>query len=349
MCPPPCSMQDIARRFGVHPSTVSRALRNDPTISQDMRERVQAAARDLGYKPNPLISALVRSRRPRRSGSYRAHLGYLFAGPVDRARVWRRNYDELFFGAKARANMLGYELEEFDLSGRDLSPKRFTQILLTRNIHGLILPPLYSLQDSLPVEWDHFGVIAIGHSHRIPANRVVHNHFAAMRTALAACRARGRQRIGLVLTRRLHEKVEKLWLASYVFDHFEQADRCEARPLLLMEDRNDAARFDVWLKQNRPDAIIGLQNLTPIHAWVKTAGLASEIELVTLDYHESDRGFSGIFHDYGRIGATAVDQLVGQLERNERGLPRMPVSTLIDGVWIERATDAQREKSERKK
>lgn len=238
----------------------------------------------------------------------------------------------MFLGAKTRANMLSYGLEEFDIAGNHLSKQRFTQILLTRNIQGLILSPLYSIADELPVEWEHFGIIAIGFSHRLPVNRVAHNHFVAMRTALEACRARGLTRIGVVLSHRLNEKVEGLWLASYVFDQFKHQGG--AMPPLLLDDGDGYPDFDVWLRKHRPDAIIGLLNSTPLKAWLETAGMVRAIKLVTLDYHEGDRGEPGIFHDYARIGATAVDQLVAQLERNERGLAASPVTTVIDGAWI---------------
>lgn len=332
----PPSMQDLASRLKVHPSTISRALRNDPAISEGMRAKIQKAARDLNYRPNPLIAALVRSRRARHSSSYKANLGYLFSAPADRIASRRKEYEEMFLGAKTRANMLGYGVEEFDISGTELSRQRFTQILLARNIQGLILPPLYSIDDRLPVEWEHFGIIAIGLSHRIPANRVVHNHFAAMRTALSACRERGHKRIGVVLSRRLHEKVEGLWLASYIFDQFEQKRRGVELSPLLLEDGERFPDFDAWLRRHCPDAIVGLLNLTPLRTWLEAIGRERDVDLVTLDYHKSDRGFAGVFHNYARIGATAVDQLVGQLERNERGLPESPMSTVIDGVWIDR-------------
>jgi len=331
----PASLQDIAARLGVHPSTVSRALRNHPAISEAVRLRVQAVAREFAYKPNPLIAALVRSRKARRAGSYRANLGYVYTAPVGRVTAWRKDYDALFSGALTRARFLGYELEEFNLSGTRFTPRRFTQILLTRNILGLILPPLYSTQDALPVDWEHFGVISIGHSHAIPAHRVVHNHFTAMRTALAACRQRGRQRIGFVLPRRLHEKVGKLWLAGYVVDQFEHGGRRAQMPPLLIENEAGHAEFAAWLRRHRPDAIVGLLNLTPLAQWVEAAGLAGEVELVTLDHGAADGGFGGIFHDHPRIGATAVDQLVSLLERNERGLPAHPTGIYIEGRWVE--------------
>ncbi len=331
----PSSLQDIAAHLRVHPSTVSRALRNHPGISESVRLRIQAAASEFAYKPNPLIAALVRSRTGRKAGAYRANLGYVYTAPVGRVTAWRRTYDALFAGAKARANFFGYELEEFNLSGTRFTARRFTEILLTRNIFGLILPPLYSTQDTLPVEWEHFGVISVGHSHAIAANRVVHNHFAGMRLALASCRARGRKRIGCVLPRRLHEKVGKLWLAGYLLDQYDQSGGEPLLPPLLLEGEAGQSEFAAWRRRHKPDAVIGLLNLTPIGQWVKATGSAKGIELITLDHGASDRGCGGIFHDHPRIGATAVDQLVSLLERNERGLPAHPTATYIDGIWID--------------
>ncbi|HEX7430811.1 MAG TPA: LacI family DNA-binding transcriptional regulator [Candidatus Limnocylindrales bacterium] len=54
-------MRDIARDSGVSQSTVSRVLNDAPTrvpIAAETRERVAAAARRLGYRPNPLARGL---------------------------------------------------------------------------------------------------------------------------------------------------------------------------------------------------------------------------------------------------------------------------------------------------
>jgi DNA-binding LacI/PurR family transcriptional regulator len=54
-------MRDIARLSGVSQSTVSRVLNDAPTrvpIAERTRERVLGAARQLGYRPNPLARGL---------------------------------------------------------------------------------------------------------------------------------------------------------------------------------------------------------------------------------------------------------------------------------------------------
>ncbi|MGE5481606.1 MAG: LacI family DNA-binding transcriptional regulator [Bacteroidota bacterium] len=53
---------DIARLAGTSDTTVSRALRDDPRVSEATKERVRKAAAQLGYIPNVLARDLVRQR-----------------------------------------------------------------------------------------------------------------------------------------------------------------------------------------------------------------------------------------------------------------------------------------------
>ena len=43
------TMRDVAQAVGMSPMTVSRALRNDPSVNSDTRARIQATAQQLGY------------------------------------------------------------------------------------------------------------------------------------------------------------------------------------------------------------------------------------------------------------------------------------------------------------
>jgi len=59
---PRVSIKDIAEVAGVSYSTVSRALNNNPLISQEVRTRVQALAQSMGYSPNALAQGLLSHR-----------------------------------------------------------------------------------------------------------------------------------------------------------------------------------------------------------------------------------------------------------------------------------------------
>ena len=52
------SIEDIAQAAGVSHTTVSRALRESPLISREVRERVQKLASEMGYIPNAVAQSL---------------------------------------------------------------------------------------------------------------------------------------------------------------------------------------------------------------------------------------------------------------------------------------------------
>src|SRR3569623_712352 len=56
------TLSDVARRAGVSPVTVSRAIRHPEMVSADLRNRIDAAVTALNYIPNHLASALASTR-----------------------------------------------------------------------------------------------------------------------------------------------------------------------------------------------------------------------------------------------------------------------------------------------
>ena len=55
------TLADVAREGGVSEITVSRVIRNKGAISDETRERVEAAIRKVGYVPNRLAGSLANS------------------------------------------------------------------------------------------------------------------------------------------------------------------------------------------------------------------------------------------------------------------------------------------------
>lgn len=56
------TIKEIARKLNISKSTVSRALRNSPEISEQTRQRVIELARELNYSPNPIALSLLKNR-----------------------------------------------------------------------------------------------------------------------------------------------------------------------------------------------------------------------------------------------------------------------------------------------
>lgn len=329
-----CTMSDVARRAGVHPATVSRALRDDPRITPSVRVAVRRAAADLGYRTNPLVAALMSARRAGRTPVYQASFAYVTKYPAERAAWFRRDFGQLLVGARERARAQGYHVEEFNLHDPAMTPRRATEILRSRNIHGLLIAPLHSVHEPVEVDWSAFCTVAVGYSlGHVAVSRVAHNHSTGFSLAARHCRAAGWQRLGLALQRRVHEKVEKRWVAASLLDQSEQPRADRVPPLLLDEPGGEP--FFTWFRRHRPEVVLTVDAPTVI-AWLKQLGHAvpRDVSVVALDRRPHDRGLAGIDQDYANLGASAVDMLVGMTQRNDRGLPAKPLTVLSDGVWI---------------
>ena len=57
------TIKDVAQHAGVSAMTVSRVLNAEPNVREETRERVQAAIRELNYRPNLSARSLARLAR----------------------------------------------------------------------------------------------------------------------------------------------------------------------------------------------------------------------------------------------------------------------------------------------
>lgn len=58
----PVTIKDVAKAAGVSHPTVSRALKDNPAISAETRERIQELARQMGYTPSAVAQSLLSQR-----------------------------------------------------------------------------------------------------------------------------------------------------------------------------------------------------------------------------------------------------------------------------------------------
>ncbi len=188
------TQKEIAEKAGVSRSTVTRALRDDPQISKAERERIRRVAGEMGYRPNPMINALMEQLRTGREARFQSILAWVEIG-VGREE-WKPG--ELFVGAQARAGQLGYGLEVFFPEvGR---PEAFLRMLRARGIRGLLIeqPGLGSALDA----WDFsdFCAVTVGVRLGNPAlHFVMHDWFAGIWSLLHRLWAEGVRRPALAL------------------------------------------------------------------------------------------------------------------------------------------------------
>jgi DNA-binding LacI/PurR family transcriptional regulator len=335
------TMKSIAAQAGVTQATVSMSLANNPRIPPATRERIQAIAKKLGYQPNPYVSTLMRIRRAGKPLKDKPALALVCA--MRTADGWRNHtaatIRQMREGALERATMRGYRAQEFWLHRDGMSNERFSEMLHARGIQGLLLSPLGDGDPTPTLRWEYFASVCL--SVPLPSltvTTVCNDHYFSSLQAVRECHRRGYRRPGVVL-RRIHEsRFQGRWQAGVLAAGHMLPDLKLTEPLYI-DDFKAAGPIIRWLKKEKPDVIIspGGPMLNDI---LTRAGrkIPDDIGTVWLACPTLDNPISGIWQNGRMIGALAVDTLISQVERHERGLPEQATTLMVEGKWNEGRT-----------
>ena len=334
---PAPTLATIAAVAGCSVSTVSRALRGSESLPAKTIDRIQRVAARLGYRSNPLVTEVMRHIRGSHIASSRGTLAYLVFG-VERGE-WRKHltFVGFFEGARARAEELGFTLEEFWADAPALSPARLSQILRTRGITGVIVGPAPGLPAAPKLNWADFAPVKIGVPFLdLPLPCAVSNHYRGMLQVIDRLKTLGYRRLGLVLQEHQNLKTSALWLAplAYHEQHLRPTDR--VAPLVLKKWRE--ADFARWFRAHQPEVVIGLRS--ELITWLARLGqrVPEQVGFVHLDRCTEPGDFAGVDQKPREVGAAAVDLVVNRLLANERNLQLAPRQLLVEGVWVDGPT-----------
>lgn len=185
---PHVSIIDIARIAQVSPSTVSRALQDNPRISPERRAEIQALAERLGYRPSQVARSLVTGR---------THTLGVVASDVTDPFV-----AEVLKGVEAAAREAGYGIL-IAMSNRNPAEEiEAAEVLLDHEVDGLIV-----ISSRAP---DRYARMARGDGERVPLvllnneqpgpsiYSVRMDNEAGAREAVTYLHALGHRRIGFV-------------------------------------------------------------------------------------------------------------------------------------------------------
>jgi len=327
------TMQQIADAVGVSRMAVSLALRNSPKISAKTRERISKVADELGYRPNPMVSALMTQLRHGREVKRPTTIAYVTAYPTEDG--WRQAgvFTEFYTGAKKRAGALGYTLEEWWLRRPGLSEQRFSEILFTRNILGLVIAPLPAGGGTLALDWPHFGCSAIGYSVISPnIHRASNDQYSTIRLAIDELTRLGYRRIGMAMTRDGDERVKRNWSAGMLV--YQSSIPPEQRVPVLLAEGSFGSAFASWFSDFQPDAVVSQEPECITILQNRGVEVPRDVGFAHLGVTADDSQWAGVNQDAELVGAAAVDLVDAQLRRNERGLPAQQKTVLVPGYWV---------------
>jgi DNA-binding LacI/PurR family transcriptional regulator len=332
-------LKDIAKEAGLSVSAVSMALKNDGTIAAKTVERVKRVARDMGYAPDPALSALSAYRTRLKVRSDFSVIGLVTNWSERDSWSQREQSKEVIRGAKERAMELGYTLQIFWAREEGASPKRFTQILKVRGIRGLVLAPFEDNDEVLDMDWNHFSVVMVSRpSNYAYFHHVVQNHYMDMTRCWEILSERGYSRVGLIVGREFALRWKHQWEAAHLYGCSRNLDNEDPIPILEIEGDQEVAMIRDWLKRYKPDAVINRS--AHFHEALAAEGLETprDIGYVSLNVNDDIENATGIKHRRDVLGAMAVDALNNLLHRNVKGPSDVITGTQVDGVWEEGET-----------
>ncbi len=350
MIPRRVTLANVAVKAGVHVTTVSMAMRNDIRLPEKTRARIKKIAEEMGYRPDPLLRALVAYRgqvMPRRNPPTIAYVTNW-----NTRWGWKNAtaHCDFFAGADSKAKELGFHLDHFWMRETGLTQGRLSRILHARGIQGVIVASHgREMGDAIQFDWEQFSAIKIDYFPHEPAlHNVTNNQCDIIRLAVRKVVAAGYRRIGFVMHRGWDHAVDHMWKAGflceqeslplsdrlppYIFPDAEPVERWfnESRAPVTVE----VAPFKRWLEVYKPDVVISKAAF--VDEAFKTLGLRvpEDVAFVDVFLEDLSGAVAGVRQNHQTVGALAVEILAGQLQHNKRGVPEIPTTTFVEGTWF---------------
>lgn len=342
-------MRDIAKAVGVHPTTVSMALRAHPSIPAATRTQIREAAERLGYIRDPLLDAF-NTHRVRHSQQQQTqciafvvdtHTSRLFEGLSYHPRVYE--------GVRAAAEANHHTLEIFPVGGSNLTPSRLNSIISSRGITGVLISTFDVGTLDLGLDWDNYCAVKIESHHLLPQLDVVSNdQFQAARLCMRRLRERGYRRIGMATARDDELRLNELYSTGVLVEQAELPE-CECVPPLLFHRApvpEVAGAVAQWIRAHQIDVVITNWNellaVSPENGAVTLASaglqIPKDVAWASLDVPVDKPQVAGVVQNHRLVGMRAMEQLAVLVKTFHRGAPAAPSATFVPGYWQDGAT-----------
>lgn len=323
------TIRSIAAAANVAPMTVSLALRNQRGVSPATAARIRQLADQMGYAPDPRLSNLMTHLRRIRNTQISSTLAVLCpADPKTLSGYIQRMVD----GMNIQAKRLGFSTLITHLDTVQKSRSTVSRVLRARSIEGILILPRHELTDlSGLLDWNLYATVSTSFAVSAPAHHhVVPDQFGNTLLACDMLRALGLQRIGLVISTDLDNRVRHHFSAAVNW-HGMAGRSIHIDPLIL--PRDDPALFSHWLKCANPDVIItdSTSALDRLRRDQKVA-LPPLVDMDT-ESHTCLDVIGQVDQRPFEIGINAVNTVAAMLQRGEKGVPSFPLLTMVGGCW----------------
>lgn len=327
------SLGDVAKAAKVSKTAVTFALQNNPGVSRKTRERVLRVAKRLNYFPDPKLNSRMAGIR---LAAVKDLLPVIWFNSCREKDAWKKfNFLSPYLeGARERCQELGYKIEEIWIKEPNFPMRRIARIIESQGIEGVfVTDPARHIH----LNWEHLAGVSMGGGLLVPQlHQIATDVRFNLKLAFKSLRRLGYERIGLCLTEQAdrfsHHDLRAINL--YINSKLPKADRVE--PLFTPPAANpevDGVLVRAWLKQFKPDAVIGLSN--HLVNWMQSAGLRvpRDIGVAHLAIEDDVLDWAGIYANKREVGRVAADKLISLIMHRQFGIPPIASTTFVPGVW----------------
>ncbi|GLW66910.1 LacI family transcriptional regulator [Actinomadura rubrobrunea] len=301
------TMKDVAARVGVSIKTVSRVVNGHDDVHPDTRARIEAAMKELNFRPNVMASMI------RRRGGRTASIGLVvedLANPF-MAQLARAVADS----ALCRQHLVL-------IGSSDGDPERereLVAVFLTRRVDGLIIVPSGDDQSYLKAETDRgLPIVFVDRlGQRIEADAVVSDNASGTAQAVRHLLAHGHRRIGYL------GDLRGFYTAQARLQGYEEALRAATGgvdPRLVRMDVHTVAQAEQEARallgsDDPPTALLCGNNLITVGALhaLQALDLRQKVALIGFDdqdlAHLLTPALTVVAQDVPAIGRTAAERL----------------------------------------
>lgn len=354
------SIRDIAAAVGCSHASVSRALRGEAKVGQALREKILKTAKDMNYRPNPMVASLMATQnRKKRRKNLAANLAWLNTHPNrDFWHLYPHN-QRYIEAAKARAHELGYGFDELWPHEKGMSGRRLKDIAQTRGIQGFLLAGSYGVMERIGFEQEAFAIVCI--ADMLPGQKHWHRVGVSSRQntqiAFRQLKKKGYRRIALALAAQssapgfaaaldtfnagrartddfIQKESLKVQLSGYYYEQAFTPKTDRVQPFIYDRAHPEFLQhLAAWLKDTRPQAVIGFDNALLEAAKLAGLDVPGDLAIAHLNLANDVAYWAGVDIHPERQACAAVDILSSQVERNQRGVPEFARYMHISGQW----------------
>lgn len=346
------TMSDVAEALGISRATVHRALNHYARISPKTRKRILDMATQMGYQPDPVLSALGRNRWRKASTKTTYSLAFI---SCLRNPMKHIDWTHSFPAARQEAERLGYTMDFHNVNDYE-SAEKLGHILYTRGVRGLLISYLYHPPPKPDFDWNLFSSVSLGEGpYTPPIHRVNAAHFQTALMAWQKTIEAGYRRIGGAL--QLHEPVlsdDYQRMGAFAIAQQRFLKPSEHIPTFCYGiadyERPEAqggnkkheiwfAQFSEWFEKYRPEVVIGSNTL--VSWWLERMGkkIPKDVAFVAMAQDMKKKKSTDIagFH-MQNPAALAVPFLDMLIRTNQRGIPREIQYLCCSAEWRDGAS-----------